>query len=61
MARITPPEGDGPESSRLWQMVPHIGHGLGAMMTALYEQCSLPVREREAMRMRIAQLNQCHL
>ncbi|MGI9596093.1 MAG: hypothetical protein ACR2QK_08035 [Acidimicrobiales bacterium] len=61
MARIDVPEGDGIEASRIFKLAPHIGKGLGAMSKAIYEQCNLPVREREAMRMRIAQLNQCHV
>jgi alkylhydroperoxidase family enzyme len=31
------------------------------MSMAVYEKVSLPIREREAMRMRIAQLNRCHV
>ena len=61
MARVEVPDGDGREASRIWQLAPHIGAGLHAMGTAMYEQCSIPIREREAMRMRIAQLNQCHV
>ncbi|MEM7094523.1 MAG: hypothetical protein AAF567_16085 [Actinomycetota bacterium] len=61
MARIDVPKGDGQESSRIWQIAPHMGAGLAAMGKAAYEQCSLPIREREAMRMRIAQLNECHV
>lgn len=61
MARVEVPEGDGQESSRIWQLAPHVGAGLHAMGKAMYEECSIPVREREAMRMRIAQLNQCHV
>jgi hypothetical protein len=59
MARVNVPDGEGREASRIWQRTPHIGAGLQAMGSAMYEQCSIPVREREAMRMRIAQLNQC--
>jgi len=61
VARIDLPEGEGRESSRVWQLAPHLGTGMHAMSKAVYEQCSLPVREREAMRMRIAQLNQCDI
>jgi len=61
MARVQVPAGDGKEASRLWGMVPHLGAGLSAMGRATYQECSIPVREREAMRMRIAQLNQCHV
>lgn len=59
MARIDVPDGSGIEASRLFKTAPHLGRGLAAMSEAVYEKCSLPVREREAMRMRIAQLNQC--
>jgi alkylhydroperoxidase family enzyme len=61
MARIPVPEGDGKEAARIWRLAPHIGAGLHAMSTAVYEQSSLPIREREVARMRIAQLNQCHV
>lgn len=61
MARIAVPDGKGLEASRIWKVAPHLGEGLDAMSRAVYEKCSLPVREREAMRMRIAQLNQCHV
>ena len=59
MARIDVPEGEGKESSRIWALAPHFGKGMSAMASAMYEHSSIPVREREAMRMRIAQLNQC--
>jgi len=61
MARIDVPEGEGKEAARIWQVAPHLGEGLHAMSMAAYEKCSLPIREREAMRMRIAQLNDCHV
>ncbi len=61
MARIDVPDGEGLEASRIWKVAPHLGEGVHAMSAAIYEKCSLPVREREAMRMRIAQLNQCHV
>lgn len=61
MARIDVPSGQGREASRIWQLAPHLGVGLGAMSAAVYEQSSLPIREREVARMRIAQLNECHV
>lgn len=61
MARIEVPEGDGKEANRIWQVAPHLGAGLGAMGEAVYVQSSLPIREREVARMRIAQLNECHV
>jgi alkylhydroperoxidase family enzyme len=61
MARIDVPDGEGREAARIWQLAPHLGAGLHAMGKAVYEQSSLPIREREVARMRIAQLNQCHV
>lgn len=61
MARIEIPDGEGKEASRIWQVAPHLGEGLHAMSMAAYEKSSLPIREREGMRMRIAQLNDCHV
>jgi len=59
MARIPLPEGDGLEVKRLYQSVPHMASAIGALGKAVYEDSSLPIREREVARMRIAQLNQC--
>lgn len=61
MARIDVPAGEGRESSRLWQLAPYLGNGLHAMSEAVYERSSLPIREREVARMRIAQLNECQV
>ena len=59
MARIDIPAGEGLEVARMWDVAPKMGAGMHAMGKAVYEQCSLPVREREVARMRIAQLNEC--
>ena len=61
MARVDVPGGDGLEAKRIWQLAPHLGTAMGAMGEAVYVQSSLPVREREVARMRIAQLNECHV
>lgn len=61
MARIDIPEGEGLEAARMWQVAPHLRVGLHAMSNAVYEQSSLSIREREVARMRIAQLNECHV
>ena len=61
MARIDVPDGDGREAQRIWQLAPDLGKAQGAMGEAGYVQTSLPVREREVARMRIAQLNECHV
>ena len=59
MARIEIPEGEGLEASRMWMLAPHMGTGVHALSKAVYVESSLPIREREVARMRIAQLNQC--
>ena len=59
MARIDVPEGDGLEATRLWMLAPHMGAGVHALTRAMYVDSSLPIREREVARMRIAQLNEC--
>lgn len=61
MARVDVPGGEGREASRIWQLAPHMGVGMGAMAKAVYEESSLPVRLREVARMRIAQLNECQV
>jgi hypothetical protein len=61
MARVDVPDGEGREASRIWQLAPYLAPALGGMSEAIYEKSSLPVREREVARMRIAQLNECHV
>ncbi len=61
MARVEIPEGAGKQSSRLWSVAPTLAEGVAAMSGAVYERSSLPVREREVARMRIAQINDCHI
>ena len=61
MARIDIPAGSGTEHSRIWKLAPYLGTALSGMTTAVYEESSLPVREREVARMRIAQLNECNV
>ncbi len=59
MARIHIPAGKGGEPVQLWQLRPEMGAGVAAMVDAAYHQSNLPVRVREAARIRIAQLNDC--
>lgn len=61
MARVDVPDGEGLEAARIWQLAPHLRTGLNAMGHAVYELSSLSIREREVARMRIAQLNECHV
>ena len=59
MARIEIPEGDGDELMRLWAVNPEMGKVAGRFSLAAYEQSKVRVRERELVRMRIAQINDC--
>ena len=61
MARIDVPDGEGLEAARMWQLAPHMGAGVHAVTDAIYVHSTLGVREREVMRMRIAQLNRCEV
>ena len=61
MARIEIPEGEGNEVNRIWSIAPHMGEGVHALSKAVYEKSGLPIREREAARMRSAQLNACDI
>jgi alkylhydroperoxidase family enzyme len=59
MARIELPDGDLPEMVRVWGLQPTLGKAVAGLSTAVYEGSSLPARVREAVRMRIAQINDC--
>ena len=61
MSRIDIPDGDGLERSRLWFMQPDVGKVIGITGNALYTKVSLDTRVREVARMRIAQINDCHI
>jgi alkylhydroperoxidase family enzyme len=59
MARIDLPDGDGPEIARVWALRPELGGAVGSLSNAVYRKSELPGRVREAVRMRIAQINEC--
>jgi len=59
MARIRIPEGEGPEAARLFNLQPDIGMALAGVSGAIYQKTRLSMREREAVRMRVALINQC--
>jgi alkylhydroperoxidase family enzyme len=59
MARISIPEGDGPEVNRIWGIDPDIGGAAMALREAIYTKNHLPIRVHEAVRYMIAQVNQC--
>jgi alkylhydroperoxidase family enzyme len=59
MARIDIPDGPGGDETMVWTLRPEMGAAIGQLIEAAYHQSILPAREREAARMRIAQLNEC--
>ena len=59
MARIDLPEGDQPEIVRVWALRPELGEPVAALSGAVYGRSRIPARVREAVRMRIAQINDC--
>ena len=59
MARIDVPDGDGPELMRVWSLRPEMSEAVTRLSNAVYQKSQLPAREREAVRMRIAQINDC--
>ena len=61
MARIDLPPGDGDETGRLFSMAPHVSQAAAGLSFTVYDHSKLPVRLRELMRMRIAQINDCHV
>ena len=61
MARIEIPGGDLPERIRLLGLQPAMGNAMGVLAEAIYEKSGLNKRLREAIRMRIAQINQCQI
>ncbi|NRB41623.1 MAG: carboxymuconolactone decarboxylase family protein [Pseudomonadales bacterium] len=61
MSRIEIPAGDTPESLRLMVLQPDMGNAMAVLAAAIYEKSSLDKRVREAVRMRVAQINQCQL
>ena len=59
MARIAIPAGEGGDAVQLWTLRPEMGSAINRLVDAAYNKSILPVRVREAARMRIAQLNEC--
>lgn len=61
MARIEIPVGDDSESIRLLKLQPAMGNAMAVLADAIYSKSGLDIRVREAIRMRIAQINQCQI
>jgi AhpD family alkylhydroperoxidase len=59
MARIAIPAGEGGDAVQMWTLRPEMGSAVNRLIDAAYNKSVLPVRVREAARMRIAQLNDC--
>jgi alkylhydroperoxidase family enzyme len=59
MARIDIPAGAGGDAVQIWSLQPELGAAATRLVDAAYNKSILPVRVREAARMRIAQLNDC--
>jgi len=59
MARIAVPAGEGGDAVQVWSLRPEMGRAVNRLVDAAYNKSVLPVRVREAARMRIAQLNDC--
>jgi alkylhydroperoxidase family enzyme len=59
MARIDVPHGEGPEIVRVWSLRRDMSKAVVALSDAVYNKSELPARERECVRMRIAQINHC--
>jgi AhpD family alkylhydroperoxidase len=61
LARIQLPPGDLEEPYRLFSMAPNVSAGAAAYSEAIYTKATIDLRLRELLRMRIAQINQCHI
>ena len=59
MARLDLPEGEHDEIVRVWGLRPELGKPVAELSAAVYGESKLPPRVREAVRMRIAQINDC--
>ena len=59
MARLDIPPGEGGDAVQIWSLQPALGTAAMRLVDAAYNKSILPVRVREAARMRIAQLNDC--
>ena len=57
--RLDVPDGPGGPPVQLWNLRPALLPTVTAMIDGPYRRSALPAREREAARMRIAQLNDC--
>jgi AhpD family alkylhydroperoxidase len=59
MARLEIPPGEGGDAVQVWSLQPELGRAATRLVEAAYNKSILPVRVREAARIRVAQLNDC--
>ena len=59
MPHIQIPTGEGGDPVQVWRLRPEMARGITGLVDTAYEKSKLPAREREAARMRVAQLNDC--
>ena len=59
MARLEIPQGEGGDAVQIWSLQPELGRAATRLVDAVYNKSILPVRVREAARLRVAQLNDC--
>jgi AhpD family alkylhydroperoxidase len=59
VARLDIPSGEGGDAVQIWSLQPELGAAATRLVDAAYNKSILPVRVREAARMRVAQLNGC--
>jgi hypothetical protein len=59
VARIGIPEGPGTERSRLWDLAPGFRDAVARLNRVVYEESTLPLRERELVRLLVARVNRC--
>ena len=59
MARIDIPDGPGGDAAMVWSLRPEMAGMVDRMITTAYSRSILDPSEREAARMRIAELNAC--
>ena len=61
MARIDLPEGNDDDSIKLLSLQPSMGNAMAVLTEAIYAKSDLDMRVREAVRMCIANINQCQI
>ena len=59
--RISLPPGDAEELYRLWAINPELAGPAAALSEAVYSSTLVPIRTRELMRKRIAEINACEI